>query len=78
MYSSIPWAGNPYTGGAARPTPQPAAGGKRAGHANGAAVDANGARKRPKGATGDRYSTCFTHFSKLPLDKKKDMQTQLV
>jgi hypothetical protein len=74
MFSSLPWAGNPY-GGAARPTPQPAAGGKRAAHG---AADAGGPRKRPKGGQGDRYSTCFTHFGKLPLDKKKDMQAQLV
>jgi len=74
MFSSLPWAGNPY-GGAARPTPQSAAGGKRGGYGG---VDANGPRKRPKGPQGERYSTCYTNFGKLPLEKKKDMQTQLV
>jgi hypothetical protein len=68
MYSSLPWAGSPYTGPA--PTTAHAATGKRV--ANGAA-DSSGAPKRPKPNPGHRYSTCYTHFSKLPLDKKKEM-----
>jgi len=71
MYSSLPWVGNPYNGGPA-PTAASAypaaATGKRT--SNG---DSGGPPKRPKPNPGHRYSACFTHFSKLPLDKKKEM-----
>lgn len=70
-YSSLPWANAPYAGGQPSGPEGRLGGGGSKRPAAGSGDSAT--QKRIKGATGSRYSTCFTHFCKLPLDKKKDM-----
>lgn len=68
-YSSLPWANAPYAGGQPSGPEGRFGGGGAKRPPPGSSSDGP---KRIKGAQG-RYSTIFTHFCKLPLDKKKDM-----